>query len=142
MSFDPSKYSLTGAPSSLSTAPAAEPAAAEEPAAPAASSSSMYAELLKSIGQIGAAAIGGVSASGLQKSQQEHDVSMSKRQADMYGLQARASAAQASAASAAASLAGQGTKKTIYVVGGVLIGLTVIAIAVTALKRGSQEEEE
>jgi hypothetical protein len=101
----------------------------------------MYTSLAKSIGLMGSGIISTVGASSLQKSQQKHDAYMLKRQGKLAVLQGNASAAQASAARASAALAGQGTKKIIYIVSGLLIGLTVIAGTVVFLRQPRDSED-
>ena len=120
-----------------------EPAPETEPADTAASPKpDMFASIAQGIGLLGSGIISTVGASSLQKAQQKHEKTMAKKQATLAVLQTSASSAQASAARAAAALAGQGTKKTIYVVGGLLIAITVIAGTVVVLKRKPPAEEE
>ena len=157
MSFTPSQYSsatysLTGGASPYSLSSAAgtpDPTAAPAPENPevdpavaaAQSKTDMYTSLAQSIGLMGSGIISTVGASSLQKSQQKHEASMLKRQGKLAVLQGSASAAQASAARASAALAGQGTKKTIYIVSGLLIGLTVIAGTVMFLRQPRDSED-
>ena len=139
-----SPYSLSsaaGAPATTATAAAPENPEVDPAVAAAQSKTDMYTSLAQSIGLLGAGVISTVGASNLQKSQQKHDTTMLKRQGKLAVLQSSASSAQASANRAAAALAGQSTKKIIYVVSGLLIGLTVIAGTVVFLRQPRDTED-
>ena len=139
MTFIPSQYSgYLGAPEAET---AEEPETATDADKAKTAKADLYSSLAQSVGLLGSGIITTVGATNLQKSQQSHDKAMVKRQGKLALLQGSASAAQASANRAAAALAGQGTKKIIYIVGGLLMVVTLIAGTVVFLKQPQEEEE-
>jgi hypothetical protein len=100
----------------------------------------------------GISAVGSLAAAGMQmgfqasamKSQQRHQQKLAKQQEKLIALQTQQSLAQGEANRAAAAIAGFGTKKTFFVVGGVVMTIGVIVAAVVAVKRsgGSGDEYE
>lgn len=152
MTFIPSQYSgYSGHLGAAAGDPEAETETVEEPeptpadivaAKASKAKSDLYSSLAQSVGLLGSGIITTVGASNLQKSQQKHTAAMLKQQGKLAVLQGSASAAQASANRAAAALAGQGTKKIIYIVGGLLMVVTLITGTIVFLKQPQDKEEE
>tara|TARA_Y100000310_G_scaffold36553_2_gene34411 strand:- start:305 stop:610 length:306 start_codon:yes stop_codon:yes gene_type:complete len=70
-------------------------------------------------------------------SQQAHQEEMAEQQAKLLELQAQAAEAQEAGTRAQGALQGLATVRTLLVVGGVVLGLGVLAATVVALRRES-----
>ena len=135
----PYSFSTTSAPP-VSDVPVVSPSDAAAEASKA--KSDMFSSLAQSVGLLSAGIVAQVGAGQMQRSQQQHDADMVKSQGKLAALQTQASSAQASAQRAAAAVEAQGTKRTLFIVGGAIIGLTVIGGTVAYIMRNSSREEE
>jgi hypothetical protein len=94
------------------------------------------------VGQVASVGIGAVAGRKAQASQQRHEKSIARGQEELIALQTQQVRAQVDATRAAGALQKGGIKKTMLIVGSVLLGVSMIAGAIVISKRPPAEEYE
>lgn len=97
-----------------------------------------WSAFIGAAGAITTKAITARSQSKALKSQQAHEASMAKQQETLYALQTESSVAQTAANNALAAVQGLATTKTLFIVGGVVLTLGIVAATIAAVRRGGQ----
>jgi hypothetical protein len=147
--YSPSFFGPT--PAVATASPGTEAAATPEAEEAPAEEVSKWTALAQLGGMLGGGLISTVAASDQAKKQAATDLRMAKQQGKLLNLQTKASGAAAAASSAQALIQSFATRNTLYIVGGLITAVVVIAGTVYLLKGqkdapaesdGESEEEE
>ena len=99
---------------------------------------SLVGPAISAAGAVGSSAVKASSAKKSLASQQAHEKQLGKAQAELLALQTEQIDAQTEANKAAGALEGLGNKKTLYMVGGILLAVGMVSSAlIIRAKRGS-----